>query len=1178
MKDKKKIIGMLSVASGFASLIMVIIYNFAPIFSIYTDMNDRFVPAKSYVGWEVIFYSYGGQIIYGYHHFGFNIVLFLGMILPVLTLLIGGIRYMTGKGKKRMRLEIIMAVVTAIGAVILVNARDLVHALSTSKDIINEMEDAISNGNFKLLIYPIITCVVMILTALLKVVNAILIKNAKEEEEVLKEEISSELFLKKRKKKIIISLSSVTTSVLALVVLATVLMNMYAETMNYVFGGGAKEVHNVSGEDGNYYDYTCTSAEESKEYAREVTQEIASEGITLLKNENSSLPLAGGSKISVFGYGSINPYAQGSDENVSEALGEVYDVNPSIAALYDGATAELNATAFDSVKASYADYSDAAVVVFTRSYGEGNDASKDIGSAENNRHDLTLSNEELAMLQNVCTNFSNVVVLINSPNEMELGFTQVAEGEAYTDPYSGNTYSNFSNIKGVLWTGGFGSTGLSALDQILTGEVNPSGHLSDIYAADFTADPTYCNVGSFAYTNSLSMDDYYNNQAYFVEYEEGIYVGYKYYETAAYEAENGNYDGFDYDKAVVYPFGYGLSYSDFDMKYASEPTYDESSNQYTFQVEVTNTGSVAGKQVVQIYANPPYTAGGIEKAQVTLVGFGKTQVLDPGAKETVTITVDGDLLTSYDYKNNACYMLEEGDYNFYLSEDSHSWYDIDQMSDSEKSDYMWTYHVDTTKIYNDENDGKRTSDKTTATNVFDDETKWKFVEYTDAKEGYSTNFTRADFKDSFPTAPTGDDYTADDYVMQTLKQYNVWDDSEQTVTEKQTYGTSDTTYTLADMRGVDIDDDMWDDYINQFSLDSMLYMYGNGSWAEQADEDQGVPFSYDTDGPYGFFGHTGDFSQVNQFYTSIPVLGATWNTELSAKMGDAIAEEAAQFKDADGNQITGWYGPGINLHRTPFCGRNFEYFSEDSVLSGYMAASETSAASEKGLICLTKHFALNEQETNRQSNGLVTWANEQAIRELYFKPFEIYIKNAKMDVKYYTVDEDGNSTVATKTMSAANGIMTAYNRIGAVYAGASDALGVAREEWGFTGTFITDAGGQPNTYMNSDKALRAGNNLTLADNGDEGLYDYDSDTAIYYLKQSTKYLLYNKANSNAMEGISASSVITYSKAPWQIGLLVAQIVAGLLVLASIAYIILLVKGKIQLKDKRIRVTAENIEK
>jgi len=963
---------------------------------------------------------------------------------------------------------------------------------------------------------------------------------------------------KKKGSKSSVASLSIMGSLSIVLVIASVLMNTYSTVAGSIFGFGEMKITEVKAADdatGEYISYSTSNTDESIAYAQQINRDVMSEGATLVKNEENMLPLQSGTKVTLFGCrtrsmnmaGGENPAETEGASSLDVALTEsgTFDVNPGYEQLPTGTSkVELTTDEYNAIYGSslseYGGSNGVAIVTLERNEGEGTDFSQDMGDAYNNCTELSIYPEELDMLSYVCSNFDNVIVLINSSNTMELGF--VKDGGSYMDKYTGQTY-DFSNIKSCLWVGGVGSTGCYAINDILCGAVNPSGHLVDTYVRDTLATPAAVNAGNYEYSNSGTGNgqDSYNKVDTFVQYEEGIYVGYRYFETAYAEAEAGNYERFDYEKEVIYPFGYGLSYTDFSMKYASEPVFDENTNTYKFEVEVTNEGDVAGKGVAQIYAHQPYNAGsGIEKAEVVLAGYGKTQILEPGSSEVLNIQVNRDDICSYDYKGAGSYVLDEGDYNFYLSENSHSWASIDKSD----TDLCWTWTLDNKVEYSGDNN--RPSDKVTATNVFDDTMNYMFTDT--AEDGKALNMSRDDFAGTFPTEPTAADCIADEQTLKDLSHYIAKEETEDlTVTDMPVTDSTSTAYQLVDMRGVDFDDPSWDDYLDQFSTSSLYKMFSDGAWVEHADEAQGVPETIDMDGPYGFFGHS--FTLYgNVWYCSEPVLAATFNTELAEQVGDAFAEEAHNQK----TPLTGWYGPGCNTHRNAFGGRNYEYYSEDPVLAGTMCSAEVSGASEKGLIAFTKHFALNDQETNRK--GICTWANEQAAREIYFHSYEIYVKNAKMDVNYYTTDSDGNLVMETKEMSAATGVMTGYNRIGSVNCCHSTeaVVDILKGEWGFTGTAITDCGGGAGTedYMDCDHALRSGAaDLMLSTCT---AVDHTSATAIHMMKQACKRILFNKANSNALQGIVKGSTISYTMAPWQVGLGVAWAVIGIMDVAVVA--------------------------
>ena len=971
----------------------------------------------------------------------------------------------------------------------------------------------------------------------------------------------------------------------------TIAANVQSNNLDLLLGRGKQHVQDNSGLDGNYIDFKYTSQEDALKNAQRMTQLTAEEGMTLLKNEDNALPLAATEGVTVLGYYSWHNNMSGGEDpattNGAISLGK--GIENGFGEKFNTATRDLYAsvsgdfadpdTALASAEGTFAAFP-TAVITLKRNSGEGNDQSLNAGSQEQNRSGLVITNAELKLIDYASRHFSKVIIVVNSANAMELGWLQDDDPNMhdgmYTDPYNSSKTYDFSKVKAAIWAGCCGSQGGTALANILKGDVNPSGHLVDTYVRDLRKDTTYKNFGSYCYENSDEMNSY-QDETFFVEYEEGIYVGYRYYETAAKEAKDNNYAGFDYNREVVFPFGYGLSYTTFSQEFVGTPSFDAATNEYTFQVKVTNTGAVAGKGVAQIYVNVPYTAENkanhVEKAHVVLAGFGKTEILNAGASEELTIKVNRDYFTSYDYQVEKAYLLDAGDYNFYLSDNAHSWAEIDEMA-AGKEKVLWTDTLAKKVVFKEGKDGKRPTDLSVAVNKEDDELNYHFQNYGgeyDHGEGYAINFTRTNFAASFPQSPKDDDMELTDArALKQVAKYDVWAAENNPISEMPSVNTDETSYTLASMRGVDWNDEKWDHYMNQFTKAKLVEMVTNGGWNEKADPENGVPESYDADSPYGYYAAALSIKNINKWYCGDPMVAATFNEKLARELGDAFGEEAHANYLAGGSLITGIYGYGLNMHRSAFGGRNYEYYSEDGVLAGKMAAAEAGGASEKGLICFMKHFALNDQETNRQKNGYCAWVNEQAFREVYLKGWELYMKECKMTVKYYAQEGDTlASTLSEKTMSGATGIMTCYNRIGATWGGASVSLhGILRDEFGFTGTAITDAGGQKNTYMTSDFMLRRGGHLTLTNNGTDGLYDTSSPTAVYYLKDAAKHILFNKANSNCVQGISPSASIWYEMSPWKSGLIAAWVVIGVLALADAAFIALIALGKVQVKERK----------
>ena len=1231
LKPTVKILTLISIALGLVAIAMLVLYNFSDVLTIYTDEGTKYADGFSYPGYQTIFSGFGNMIIQGYTEATFNIWTFLGCFLPLFGCIVACIMLATnfarrGTNKKKAILEGIVAVFLIFGGIILFNVDKL--WIANAKAVTNSytyyyeayLMPAI-NGElyFGKDYFPTVVLVVCLITGIVKALNCGLLlfqkyyaRSVNRQNVKISEQEETDMKAKNRR---ITYLAVIGVTVLAVLGGATIAANIQSNNLDLLLGRGKEHVVKASDDlDGKYIDYKFSKQGEwtdplEKEdtalgNAQKLTRMVAEEGMTLLKNkDNSALPLAAGEKVTVLGYNSWHNNMSGGEDpegvgeysaniqqdsrwkncaiSIAEGIKAAYgsDYNQAVEDLYNATSSDFAdpATALASAEGTFAQFS-TAIVTLKRNSGEGNDQSLNTGASEQNRSGLVISNAELKLIDYACKKFNKVIIVVNSANAMELGWLQEDDpnmnGGKYKDPYT-NTEYDFSKVVGAIWAGCCGSQGGVALANILKGTVNPSGHLVDTYVRDLRNDPTYKNFGSYLYNNSDELNSY-QDETFFVEYEEGIYVGYRYYETAAYEAKQGNYAGFDYSRQVVFPFGYGLSYTTFSQEYAETPVFDAETNEYTFKVKVTNTGSVAGKGVAQIYVSAPYTAENkanhVEKSHVLLAGFGKTEILDPGANEVLEIKVNRDYFSSYDYQVEKCYILDAGEYKFYLSDNAHSWAEIDEMV-AGKEKVLWTETIAKKYVFKNGKDGKRPTDKSEAVNKEDDELNYHFQNYGgeyDHGEGYAINFTRTNFAASFPQSPKEDDLElTDKRAQKQVAKYDVWAAENNPIKEMPSVDTDGTSYKLADMRGVAFDDPKWDDFMNQFTKAKMVEMVTNGGWNEKADPANGVPESYDADSPYGYYAAALNIKFVNKWYCGGPMVAATFNEKLARELGDAFGEEAHANKTV-GSLITGVYGFGLNMHRSAFGGRNYEYYSEDGILAGKMAASEAGGASEKGLICFMKHYCLNDQETNRQKNGYCAWVNEQAFREVYNRGWELYMKEAQMKVKHYKQEGDQivNELVET-TMSAATGIMTCYNRIGATYGGASLAIkGILEDEFGYTGTTLTDAGGQKNTYMTSDFLLRRGGHLTLTNNGTDGLYDTSSPTAVYHLKDASKHILFNKANSNAVQGLAPGDSVWYEMSPWKGGFIAAWVVVGILALADAAYITLIALNKVKVKERK----------
>ncbi len=838
--------------------------------------------------------------------------------------------------------------------------------------------------------------------------------------------------------------------------------------------------------------YMLSDATVSK--ANELAKEVQSEAITMLKNDDSNLPLSN-KKVNVFGWGSTNPVYGGTG---SGSMSDQYDTvslldgmkeagletNADLSKLYTDYRADRPVVAMwaqdwtlpevpadqysDSLISDAKSFSDEAVVVITRVGGEGADLptnmkaetityennSKDYDDFQDGEHFLQLSKTEHDMIDLVTKNFDKVTLVYNGANAFQFDFL-----------------SNYPQIKSVLWCPPAGQTGFSALGDVLAGETNPSGKTSDTFVKDLTKTPVFNNTdgaaaassssvgadGAFVYDNVDDLAAKYTGFTgqestvlpSFVNYVEGIYVGYKFYETAADEGL------INYDDTVIYPFGYGLSYTSFEQKMGDVSHKD---GKVTFDVTVTNTGDTAGKDVVEVYYNPPYTDGGIEKASKNLVAFEKTGKLEPGASETVKIEFDDDDMASYDNKGAKAWVLEKGDYAIFIQSDSH------HVIDSEKINVADTITYDSES--NTHND-----DQTVATNQFDyaaDDVTYlsranHFANYAEATAA-PTNFSMSDEVKAAFTNNGNYDPT----------KYN--DDSDEMPTTGAKNGLR-----LADMYGKDYDDADWEKLLDQLTFDDMDNLIANGGYGTPAVSSVGKIQLTDADGPASL---NNNFTGVGSIgFPASTAFACTWNKDLAKQFGEMIGDMAHDM------HVAGWYAPAMNIHRGAFSGRTFEYFSEDPLISGVMASSEIAGAKEKGVYSFMKHFALNDQETNR-TNMVCTWADEQSIREIYLKPFEMSVKEG-----------------------GAQAVMSSFNYIGYTYAGASNNLlnTVLRDEWGFKGFVLTDYFGGYG-YQNGDQEIRNGNDSMLATTKITNHITDKSATSVKAMRTAAHNILYTTAN------------------------------------------------------------------
>lgn len=867
----------------------------------------------------------------------------------------------------------------------------------------------------------------------------------------------------------------------------------------------------------------ATNKAEAFANAQEVNLKLAEEGFVLLKNENAALPMNKGARISVFSKNSVNLSYGGSgsggfdtsnNKNLYESLNDAgFVTNPTLKRFYESsqsgpvrtanssdldngdnqkiATAETPQSKYtDAVKNSYADYSDAALVVITRIGGEGFDLPRYQGDSEGavspDSHYLELDQNEIDLLTAVTDGtFKRVVVVFNTPSSFEATFLKDSAYAAFAD-----------KIDAAVWIGFTGSNGITALGEILNGDVNPSGRLVDTWAADFTKNPSFVNFGTGCLPDTT--DKYDGGMYYSVDYEEGIYVGYRYYET------RGETDGEDwYNANVVYPFGYGLSYTTFDWTVGDASASEiELGTTITVPVTVKNTGSVAGKEVVQLYASAPYTLGGIEKAHKVLVGFAKTKLLQPGESETVTVSFDPYSASSYDYRDAnsngfSGYELEAGEYTLYVSRNAH---------ESEKAIAL-----------NLAADVQIGTDPTTDSEVVN--------RYTDSEDFLDSDWqldamlSRADWEGTWPTPQTAQQHAGTDRLYEEIRSEEHNNPTDFDSEEYPWFG-EEPTLTLRDLLPsaeaegyepvVSYDDERWEELMMGCDEEEMIALINNGAYHTLAMESVGLPATIHGDGPSGFTCFMSK-EQVNGTcqYVSEPVMASTWNIKLMNELGEAIGEEGTIGDKATGQPYSSIYAPGVNIHRSPFGGRCSEYFSEDPFISGMMGAAEVQGIQSRGVLPTVKHFVANEQETHRSIGGDLSWLSEQALREIYLKPFEYTVK-----------------------LGETRGIMTSFNRIGTRWTGGDYRLltEILRNEWGFNGLVICDFNTIPQ-YMIPRMMFYAGGSLDLATQQSAMWTDCDTSDAgdAIVLMRAVKDVMYALVNSNAMN----AEVIGYNPPIWQ---------------------------------------------
>lgn len=912
------------------------------------------------------------------------------------------------------------------------------------------------------------------------------------------------------------------------------------------------------------YDTNNQQVQVARKKSKALAQQIEDEGIVMVKNDNNNLPLEKETlkKVNVFGWSSTQWISSGSGSgqtttaegkvaptvDLLTALSEAgIETNTNLTKMYQDYKNErpylsngaLNTYSYQfsrlyepsiSDKTYYTDtllneaknYSDTALVVIGRITGESNDCPKvqykgDYDeTAHNNgtetvdktRTYLEISTEEEELLTYVGKNYKNVVVVVNSTNAMELGFLNTIDG-----------------LDSCLVVGATGTYGAASIPSVLVGDVNPSGKLADTYVYDLKSNPNYVNSGGMdtetyykdapatAYpqivTNGnvgVSGGAAYGGVAY-TDYAEGIYVGYKFYETAdteGYFNDISNDYGKGYDGVVQYPFGYGLSYTDFSWEIIGMDKNVDSTlgknDTINVTVRVTNTGKVKGQDVVELYYTPTWKSGQVEKASVNLADFAKTQTLNPGEYEDVKLSLDVYDMASYDstHVNSdntlGAYILDNGNYTLSLRSNSHTLHEVLNNANSVYGGASWNYHIDDTVYETDPDTDAKVNNKFTGSQSMDGIS----IDGTDTNQNVKY-LSRSDFKNTFSTTSTNHTRTMSDTLLAknlyTEEDANKEDaaSTDGAVTWGKNNGLSlyDSDGKITELGlelGKDYNSNKWNDLLDQVDKSEAISLVTSGYGGTKAVASVGKTKTTDTDGPnqLGSFGIALYTKKIGTGFPNENVVGQTFSKSLAYSLGLAVGEEGASLG------YNGWYGPAVNLHRSAFGGRNFEYYSEDSILSGVLASETIRAAKNAGMYVWVKHLALYEQEWNR--DAMYNWISEQALRETYLKPFEIAVK-------------DGGAT----------GIMTSYGRIGSTWAGASLGLlsdnGVLRGEWGYHGSFLTDYADH-HEFMNGDQSLRHGGDLWMSGfMGGELSYSTTSNHFDTSLRKATKNILYTVLNA-----------------------------------------------------------------
>ena len=1023
-----------------------------------------------------------------------------------------------------------------------------------------------------------------------------------------------------KKKNLWRGLTMVFALLLAVSMMAGNILELYRTSVDAFLGTRSTQtVTEQSDDESDAWTYKSefTTAKEAYEGFKDFAIETSQETFALLKNENGALPLAKDAKITMLGVRSYAPVYGNSGGSVPDGKSTVqifdaftergFQLNPETLAAYEAFFADkewtkpqfgggilpayAEITAYDDpheltldelkqlnpdFESKYTEYGDAAIVVVGRVGGEGGayyPGEEGLADGVNtvNGNILSLSDEEMAMIEEAKANFDKVIVLVNAANPMEIANLQ-------DDP----------DIDAILWVGYPGAYGFYAVADVLNGTVAPSAHLGDTFVKNGALAPAMQNFGNIPWANASDFAEGTSVNSYLIE-TEGIYTGYRYYETR-YEDKvlgQGNAGDYNYADAVMYPFGYGLSYTDFEWS-----DYDTSwdGDTCTVTVKVTNTGDVAGKDVVQVYAQSPYTdydkANKVEKAAVELVGYAKTAELAPGASETVTVTFDQEQLKSYDYVNAKTYILDAGDYYITAAKNAHEAVNnilsakgktvADGMTSDGDTAFVATYTP-----------ANGTVDTTTY--KLDTTTGVEITNQLDHANGDLQYLSRNDWTGTWPTtdgevsdqiSTWGNDINGTDangnpasYTyyktisnedlaqMDSFDSLNPTDPS--TLTDEIVYG-KDNGLGLIDMRGLDYNDPKWDDLLDQLTPSDYQTLITQSGYGTSAIKSVDKPAATDRDAATGLvnygFDASGNFVFTRNIeHCGVIVLAQTYNDELATHYGENIGDES-YYLDVDG-----WYAPAVNMHRTAFSGRNSEYYSEDPFVGGHIASLECKGVASRGMYVFVKHYAINDQEDHRGDRegqySIATFLNEQAAREIYLKPFEMCVKADTVEMNYVKDNGDGTYSNATTEIPSVTGVMTSFNRVGYTWAGGNYNLvtGLLRNEWGFHGFIITD-NANTGVFMDAGQMIQAGadGKLTNLPSGARYTFNKDDVSDYHYGREAIHNILYTVANSKAMNGGMPGSrylakIEPYQKVIYAVDGICGSLIAVLVVLTILRF-------------------------